>query len=161
MKKTGSEKIKLYIVIMLSIVLVISFYFRFIHAKVDENRKTGSIASSVQSIDLPRVTRETTEKDPVNTPDRRTLSERAIRDIFLPLHSMEKDPVAVRENNTTKRVPAFKLRGTITGEDGAIAIIDGNFFRQGDYVEEYRVVYIGEKHVWLEANGVKVKLELF
>jgi hypothetical protein len=163
MKEKGSEKIKSYIVIILAIVLVISFYFRFIRAKVTENRKPGPVASAVQSIDPPRVDRETSEKGPVHEHVRRKLMERIIRDIFSPLHTTEKasDPLTARDNDFTGRKPAVKLRGTIIGKDGAIAIIDGRFVRQGDYVDDYRVAYIGEKHVLLEANGVKIKLELY
>jgi hypothetical protein len=161
--KTGFEKIKLYLVIMLAIVLVISFYFRFIHAKVTENRKTEPVTSTVQSIDLPRVERETVEKGPVYEPVRRRLSQRVIRDIFSPLHTTEKaaESATARDNDSSEKNLEIILRGTITGKDGAIAIINNKFVRQGDYVGVYRVAYIGEKHVLLESNGVKVKLELY
>lgn len=161
--KAGFEKIKVYVVIMLAVVLLISFYFRFIHAKVTENRKTEPVTTTAQSIDLPRVDRETVEKGPVSEPVRRKLSERVIRDIFSPLHSPEKAPesVTAKDNDSAEKNLEIILRGTITGKDGAIAIINDKFVRQGDYVGVYRVAYIGEKHVLLESNGVKVKLELF
>lgn len=161
--KTGFEKIKLYVVIMLAIVLLISFYFRFIHAKVTENRKTEPVTSTVQNIELPRVDRETEEKGPVSEPVRRRLSQKVIRDIFSPLHSTEKAPesATTRDNDSSEKNLEVILRGTITGKDGAIAIINNKFVRQGDYVGVYRVAYIGEKHVLLESNGVKVKLELY
>lgn len=165
MNGKNGEKIKLYLVIALSVIFVISFYFRFIQAKVKET-ETGHSPEPPPAraeILVPRI-------DPSllrNTRARETLTdngpEEILRDIFIPAFSFlksSKKPGQPEPALPPQPLPSYRLSGTIVGRESAIAVIDNRFLRPGDSIGEYRVARIGEKDVLLESGERKILLEI-
>ena len=61
---------------------------------------------------------------------------------------------------SSEKVTDFYLKGIIKSNKNAVAIIDGRFLKENDYVGNYRIKKINEKDVVLEQGGITVKLEL-
>ena len=181
--KTG-EKIKKALVIVLSIILVISFYFRIIHKRVREKEgaRSGTPAVPRGGYDRPKYRGISPPSGPdgLNTPEiniarlqeiqdlKPGVSDNlrtVIRDIFMPLVSGSgvskvTDTQSGPEPSMPKPPPSYKLRGTIVGKKGSIAIIDNQFLRQGDWIGEFRVAAIGKKEVLLDSGNQKIVLEI-
>ena len=54
----------------------------------------------------------------------------------------------------------LKLTGTIVGGENPIAIINDQFVRVGDLIDEYKLVSIENKEVILDMDGRTVKVEM-
>jgi len=164
MSNTKSEKIKKYIVISLSIFLLISVYYRFIHSRVSLNKVASMPLLAVEKkIQVPLITRD---NSPVfnNTENQvEKYLNNTIRDVFIPALAMSKKKDLPESSSiaTLQKVPAFNLRGIIKGKNNAVAIIDDRFLKENDYLDNYRVKEINEKDVVIEQGGKTIRLELF
>jgi len=161
--KSG-EKIKIYLIIALSIIFVISFYFRFIQANVKEAEPSDSPQIPPDRLIIPKIDpallQDIQDKDPKTSDE----SQTAMRDIFSPVrapsrpakekHLQQPEPAAPTS------LPSFKLKGTIVGQERSIAIIDNQFLRPGDWIGGYRVARIGKKNVLLDSGDRKILLEI-
>jgi hypothetical protein len=155
------EQIKIYTVIILAVILVISAYFRFIHAKVRNPWDgTPSKVSLAERPVLP-VNREERPINRIIEAEKREITEVPIKDIFVPMLSYQEETVESPEPETLKDSPPLKLRGTIFGDKSAIAIINDQFLRSGDWIGEYRIAQIGKKEVLLDSGDHKIRLEIF
>ena len=192
------EKIRIVLVIALSVVFMISLYFRFIHAKVkateagrshksspgllnqpvaDQGNVNRNIPNRLEGMGIeplpanselaiPRINssllQETPDIEPTVNDDLKTV----IRDIFMPLEDRSRplketeDPQPEPESSIPRPLPSFKLRGTIVGKKGSIAIINDQFLRQGDWIGEFQVAEIGKKDVLLDSGDQKIILEI-
>lgn len=161
--KSG-EKIKIYLIIALSIIFVISFYFRFIQANVKEAETIDSPKIPPDRLIIPKIDpaliQDVQDQDS-NTSDE---SQTALRDIFSPVqaHSRpaKETPLQKPEPSAPTPLPSFKLKGTIVGQKGSIAIIDNQFLRSGDWIGGYRVAKIGKKNVLLNSGDRTILLEI-
>jgi hypothetical protein len=160
----GGEKIKIYLVIALSIIFVISFYFRFIQANTNESKlsvhpQIPSARLNIPKID-PVLLRDTQDQN-VKISDE---SQTVLRDIFSPVHTpsraAEKKDLPQSEPVAPTPLPSFRLKGTIVGPKGSIAIIDNQFLRSGDRIGRYRVAKIGKKNVLLDSGDRTILLEI-
>jgi hypothetical protein len=162
----GAEKIKLYLIISLSIIFVVSFYFRFIHAKMKDNRvspKTSPQLSALPKLLLPKLTNSSLRE--VENLD--TLFKdndlQAIRDIFFPLTEAATNTAPVEKPTEPELIinePSMILKGTIVGKNSSIAIIDNQFLREGDQIGEFFVEDIGKKDVLLSSGDRIIRLEI-
>lgn len=178
------EKIKIMVVVALSLILVISFYFRFIHTspaspgvQQDPAKGRGEIpirtggrdlhpSDGPGERDMPGRHRAGTPEVEEFIPGLPGNLQTVVRDIFMPLVSgprpsqepalEEKKP----EPSIPKPPPSFKLRGTIVGKESSIAIIDDRFLRQGDWIGEFQVAEIRKKDVLLDSGDRTIILEI-
>jgi hypothetical protein len=160
MAEAKNNRIKVYIVIGLAVVLAISVYFRFVHGKVAAHTSQGSSEATFVQLDVPQVSTE----DPQNAQRRESFVHEylhtAIRDLFSPLNSPLNQQSPSEEQGLREPSPSLKLKGTIVGGKKPIAIINDQFVRMGDRIGEYRVVRIGKKEVLLDSGNGRVVLEI-
>jgi hypothetical protein len=178
------DKIKIVFVIVLSMILVISFYFRFIHAKVKDKEGLMNNPSAEQrdmhnrpggpgrkpltaygGLNIPKINIAALQKIQDLKPAVNDDLQTVIRDIFIPIVSSSIPSKAIEtqsepEPSVPKPPPSFKLRGTIVGKRGSIAIIDDRFLRKGDWIGEFQVAEIRKKNVLLDSGDQKITLEI-
>jgi type II secretory pathway component PulC len=156
----NSSKSKVSLVIGLAIVLLICIYFRFIHAKVKDSTENQTPSPPpTLSLEVPQV-----EKD---QPAPTELSEKVpealqefVRNMFSPQSLTGRKPQAKAVKKTEEERPSFELKGTIVGKQRPIAIIDDQFVRTGDWIDDYQVAHIGKKEVILASGNKKIRLEM-
>ena len=167
-----SDQIKTYVVIGLAFVLVISGYFRFVHAKKGkqnaDNNQSASTASSVAPFELevPQIR----VKNPENAQQDDSFVDEylhvAVSDIFAPINVPPKpgeEPEGEDEpevEEAPKLPPSLTLKGTIIGGQRPIAIINDQFVRTGDWIGPYEVVRIGKNKVLLSSDDNQLVLEV-
>jgi hypothetical protein len=171
MPENKNERAKVYVVIGLALLLVIVGYFRFIHKKkvTPAVPRIPSPAASLR-FDIPQIK----IPDRQNARSRESLSKESmrapIRNIFTPLKLQAKVKSQPASQKPSKALPSkvrsqptgqkLKLKGTIVGGGKAIAIINDQFVRKGDWIGKYKVVRIGKKRVLLESANAKIELEI-
>ena len=157
-------------VIGLALLLVIVGYFRFIHKRKVTPAVSSIPSQAVLRLDMPQIK----IPDRQNARSRESLSKESmrapIRDIFAPLKlqtglkgqpTRQKPPKALpAEVNSQPTGQKLKLKGTIAGGGKAIAIVNDQFVRTGDWIGEYKVVRIGKKRVLLDSGSAKIELEM-
>jgi hypothetical protein len=160
-KKT--ERIKIYIVIGLSLVFVTVGYFRFFHKKAEADVKPIEPIEPAPKIDLNSVQLKIQSRLQLSQEPSLESFQPIGRDIFAPL----KFPKTVKVPTTQKvqkekltPLPALRLKGTIVGSERPIAIVNDKFLRTGDMIAGFKVVWIGKKRVVLEAGKRKLALEM-
>ena len=160
----GGEKIKIYLVIALSIIFVISFYFRFIQANVKKAEPVDPPQIPPARLVIPKIDSNLLQDDQIQDSKTSAESQSVLRDIFSPIQPPEspakKTPLQQTETVAPKPLPSFKLKGTIVGQGGSIAIIDNSFLRCGDWIGGYRVAKIGKKDVLLDSGDRTILLEI-
>ena len=159
----NTERIKIYMVIGLSLVFMTVGYFRFFYEKAQADVKYVEQVEVPSKIDLSGVLPIIQGRKQLS----KTLSPESFqpiaRDIFAPL-TIPKRASASRmqsvKKETHKPLPLLKLKGTIVGGEGSIAIVNDRFLRTGDEVAGFKVVWIGPKSIVLEADQRKLALEM-
>lgn len=171
MPEKKNDRAKVYVVIGLALLLVIVGYFRFIHKKkvTPAVPRIPSPAASLR-FDMPAIK----IPDRQNARSRESLSKESmrapIRNIFTPLKLQAKVKSQPASQKPSKALPSkvrsqptgqkLKLKGTIVEEGKAIAIINDQFVRKGDWIGKYKVVWIGKKKVLLDSGSAKIELEM-
>lgn len=162
-----SEKIKLYIVIVLAIVAAIFAYFRFVHKKTAPVAEQAPSPVSQNQLTIPDIRiQDALERQRETMPVHESL--RAIaRDIFEPFRFPEKPGPQPEEQKPEEQkpeaaepAPSFLLKGTIVGGGNPIAIINDQFVRTGERIGDFKVVRIRENEVLLDSGEKKIKLEM-
>ena len=183
MAEKKKERIKIYITIGLAVVLVISGYFRLIHAKTKRSVTTPAPQPSLASINIPKIQtkpqQETKQPEPVRSDDLKSVLQQvikqpesdrfdvlqsAIRDIFAEPVRPAKPAKPLPEENQVeekpKPPPPMTLKGTIVGGKRPIAIINDRFVRMGDRIGDYQVVEIDKDKVKLSSGNNEIVLEV-
>jgi len=163
------EKIKLMIIIGLSVVFVAIAYFRFMPRKGSSAVAAPTASGSDPQVAIPRVEIKNRQIDPAPTSSDVTMQQFVKRDIFTPIHiplpekvkkkRVKQQPSRKPPPEPTSR-PAFKLGGTIVGGDNPIAIINNRFVRAGDSISGFKVVRIGKFGVQLASKNRTIRLEI-
>jgi hypothetical protein len=161
MSKKKNEKIKIYVVTVLTLVLAALGYFRFLHKEstVVANIKPGTELPAGPDVPQVKIRDPAPDVRPYPTPEKET-GRAFIRDIFAPLKPLLKKARRPTEQKSSKPAPALKLKGTIVGGGDSIAIINDQFIRKGDQIGEFSVVKIGKKEVLLRSANDQVVLKL-
>ena len=154
-----SKKIKLQIVIALSVVFAVMAYFRFVHSKMADVSGQRPSNTAIPQAQIPHVDIESL-KNPIR-PD--SLAEGALgivfRDIFLPPNlpvlALEKP----EEPDLKENGPGMILTGTITGGSRAMAIINDQFLQVGDLIGEFCVISIEKNRVVVASGNETISLE--
>jgi len=158
MPTAKSEKIKLMIVIGLSIIFVTMAYFRFWHKKSAAAPDNIVAVSSQPEQAVPQITIDK-QADKQNSDGSPEVTLPTVkRDIFRPVNrptvitNRPKKIKPVKPEPTP--VPNFKLGGTVVSDGESIAIINDRFLRTGDTIATFKVVRIENDKVQL-ASGLK------
>jgi len=156
-----SERVKIYLIIALSIVLIVVVYFRFFHKKtthaaVPERYKTQVARLVVPQVQLPNV--QTAKQPEGAVPE----SNRVMtRDIFKPLKAPPpKKDIQQAKQKPSKPTVCLKLKGTIVGGEKPIAVINDQFVHTGDWIAEYQVVRIAKDEVFLSSDAHQIILKV-
>ena len=164
-----SEKIKLMIVVGLSVVFVSIAYFRFMPQNESSAVAAPAASVAVPQAAIPRIEIKNRQSDPAPASSDVIVRRFVKRDIFTPIN------IPVAEKIKTKPpaqkpagqpppepipLPSFKLGGTIVGGDKPIAIINDQFVRTGDSMNGFKVVRIGKFGVQLASKNRIIRLEM-
>jgi hypothetical protein len=161
MSEKKPERVKIYLIIILSMVLIVVVYFRFFHKKtthaaVPARYKAGVARLVVPQVQLPNV--QTAKQPEMSAPE----SNRAMtRDIFKPLKAppLKKDVQQLKQK-PSKPTVSLKLKGTILGGEKPIAVINDQFVHTGDWIAEYQVVRIAKDEVVLSSDAHQMVLKV-
>ena len=158
-----SDQIKLYIVIGLALVAAIVAFFRFVYKPGESDDVSVNAASKPAKIEIPQLITKQSERFQEYETSIDRFSSVNIRDIFHPEIALEK-LVSPIETKKLKKPPTpsvfFELKGTITGGENPIAVINGRFVRIGEEVEGYQIISIGPNEVTLMSNNLHKTLEV-
>ncbi len=170
MSERKKEQVKIYITMGLALILVVLSYFRFIYKKGALDEKTNSYNLPVAALDVPAVKTKITKTNYWRQQTQDKSLSTLKRDIFVNIKSMNnvgsgflEDSLKTNESsfaviNTPLLNPEMELTGTIVGGGNPIAIINDQFVRVGDLVDEYKLVSIGKREVVLNMDGREVKV---
>lgn len=164
-KSAKNNKIKLILIIILSIIFVLVAYFRFFHNK--SIRATNTLVSVLPAnpLKVPPAYPASAETGKMKDAPGggAPVSGVVTRNIFAPANTSlagGESTLTASEKAAEKAPPVFKLSGVIADQSAAIAVINGKFLRKGDAIEGYQVVGIGDKTVTLSGNGQKIILSI-
>ena len=160
MAEKKSEKIKIYMVIGLSLLLVTLGYFRFIHGKPNHDEAPTKPTSPSAELNIPDIKTQNKLLGKIKAPDVHEPLYAMIRDIFSPIADPKKAERQVNKELARKSATLLKLTGTVYGGKRPIAIINDQFVRTGDWIGEFRVIRIGKKNVLLDSGDKKMVLEI-
>ena len=151
MPTASGKRVKLYIVIGLSVLFFVVGYFRFFHGKAvfPVGSPSGAgVQVPVPAIDVKALHPEVKAVKDVPGPPRT-----ALRDIFEPRKQTpaETEPPAV---------PSLKLTGTIIGGKNPLAFINGRTLHLGEEIEGFQVISITREQVTLAGEGRKMLLNV-
>jgi hypothetical protein len=166
MSEKKKEQKKIYIAIGLALIMVVLCYFRFIHKKgtgiSDKNKSPNYLP--VAELDVPEVNIEMLKT--VNWSKQQQGGPLPIlkRDIFVNVKNkfIISSPESTERGRGAIKSPqiasGLKLTGTVVGGKNPIAIINDQFVRVGDLIDEYTLVSIGKKEVILNMDDRIVKV---
>jgi hypothetical protein len=160
MPEKKSERIKIYVLILGSVVFVIVGYFQFIHKKPSAVRARTSSNTPLRQLQVPEVDvriRQTIRRaepaDEVSPPA-------SIRDIFSPVKSSLAEKSPAEPQQSAVPLSAMELKGTIVGGGKPLANINDQFVGAGDWIGGYQVIRIGNKAVLLNSGHHQIELEM-
>lgn len=164
MSRARLDKVKIYIVVSLSVILLISMYYRIIRPRISSGRIIALAAQPEEKgIDIPEIKRNEPAdfKMLKNNPIDRIMNE-TVRDVFIPALTLKKEKEQTENKPPVppQKETGLNLRGIIKGKRNAVAIIGTKFLKENEYMGEYLIKEINEKSVILEHSGKKIKLEL-
>lgn len=156
----NSERIKMFVLILGSVVFVIVGYFQLIHKKPSKVRARTTSSTPLSQLQVPEVKiaipqtiRRAQTAEQVSPPA-------FIRDIFSPAKSNSADKRSAESQQSAIPLSAMELKGTIVGSGKPLAIINDQFVVTGDWIGEYRVIRIGKKAVLLDSGHNQIELEM-
>lgn len=157
----NSQKAKMYLIFVLLIVLVVVIYFRFFrkragYAAYPAGSQVAVAPLEVPQLHIPDLKTVRSSPSPVSGP-----TAALLRDIFTPSQSpLINELIKPHAGQPSRQAATLKLKGTIVGGDKAIAVINDQFVKTGDWLGEYRVVKIGKQEVVLNRGSQKMKLTI-
>ena len=166
MLENKKDRIKLGLVVGLSIVLLTIVSVRFLKSKTAE----GVLVPVAKVVKISRL--PIPEMPSLNSANFRKHQEQKPphelvalpRDIFRPTKRppMRREKSLHSKNSHAKKpAPVFQLKGTITGGSEPLAIVDDRFVRRGDVIKDYTVARIDEDKVVLRSGKNVINLEVF
>ena len=156
----NTERIKIYIVLGLSLVFVILGYFRLFHKKTDAEAKSATHVESESEFNLSGIESKIKNRLQVSEESSIESFEPAARDIFTSLKSAGNVETPKMRNEKLKPLPLLELKGTIVGGNRSIAIVNDKYLRIGDLIHGFEVVWIGKKEALLESGRRQMVLEM-
>ena len=173
MSEKKNEQKKIYIAIGLALIMAVLCYFRFIHKKGTGTRDEMKIPYNplAAELDIPEINTKMMKTDNWRRQHQEEPFPTLKRDIFVNVKSLnnaknelsKSSPEESESGSVTDRSqldPGLELTGTIVGGENPIAIINDQFVKVGDLIDEYKLVRIGKKEVILDMDGRTVKVEM-
>jgi hypothetical protein len=157
-----SERLKLYIVIVLVIVSVVVAYFRFFYKKAAPQAKPSPTAVAPGQFKMPAIQIKDALARRRQTMPKDEHSHAIIRDIFEAPKSLEKSSEQLPGENpdVPEAVLPFRLKGTIMGGGSPVAFVNDQFVRPGEQIDGFKVIRISENEILLDSGEKEIRLEL-
>jgi hypothetical protein len=154
------KQTKIYLSVALSIVLVIAVYVRFVHKKtthaaVPVQYKARCIRLAIPQGQVPNVFGGKRSELGVHE-----LGRFIPRDIFEPAKAPPQRETQSRPEEPLRSTMSLKLKGTITGGENPIAVINDKFVYAGDRIGDYEVISIGKDEVVLTSDTHSMVLKV-
>ncbi len=152
--------------------MVVLCYFRFIHKKGARDEKKILYNPPVAELDVPEVKTKMMKTNYWRKQPQDESLPALKRDIFVNVKSLnnakneylesisEKTDSGVVTIRTLQLDTGLELTGTIVGGENPIAIINDQFVKVGDFIDEYKLVRIEKKEVILDIDDRTVKVEM-
>ena len=156
----NTERIKIYIVVCLSLVFVVLGYFRLFHKKTDVKPKSVTPVEFESELKFASI--ESKIKNRLRGSQEPSFEsfQPITRNIFTSSKSLEKAEIPKMRDEKLKPLPLLELKGTIVGGDRSIALVDDKHLRIGDLIDGFEVVWIGKKEVLLKSGQRQMVLEM-
>jgi hypothetical protein len=155
-----TERIKLYAVFGLALILVLVVCVRFIHKKGPSAEGPGPGEVSASPLDLSRWEFEPSGEDQPKAVVAQDAVRNPARDIFSPCGELARaasQPLGIDEPGLAA---SLTLRGVVAGGDKPVALINDQFVRTGDRIGKHSVLRIGEKDVLLDSGIQTYRLKI-
>jgi len=153
MPTASGKRVKLYIVIGLSVLFVVVGYFRFFHGKAAFPFGSQSGAGAPVQDPAPAIAVKALHPAVKAVEAVPGLPRTALRDIFEP----GKQTAAEAQ---LPAVQSLKLTGTIIGGKKPLAFINGRTLQLGEKIEGFQVISITREQVTLAGEGRKILLNV-
>ncbi len=152
--------------------MVVLCYFRFIHKKGTRGEKKTSYNPLVSELNVPEVKTRIMKTNYWRKQSQDESLPTLKRDIFVNVKSLNnaeneflksssgKSESGIVTISSSQFDPGMELTGTIVGGQNPIAIINDQFVRVGDLINEYKLVRIKKKEVIFDMDGRIVKVEM-
>ncbi len=163
-----NERVKIFVAIGLALIMVVLCYFRLIHKKGTGTRdeKKNQYNPPVAELDIPEVNTKMLRTSNWRKQQQGGQLPKLKRDIFANVKNkfLISSQETVESGSGTimspQKASGLKLTGTVVGGENPIAIINDQFVRVGDLIDEYTLVRIGKKEVILNMDDRIVKVEM-
>lgn len=153
MSEKKPERVKICLIIGLSIVLIVVVYSRFFHKKTTHAAVPMRYKARCVRLPIPQVQVPDLQGGKQSEQAVRGIGRLIPRDIFEPLKTSPPTKEAQRRPQKPSRpTMSLNLKGTIVGGDKAIAVINDQFVHTGDRIGDYEVVTIGKDQVVLTSD---------
>jgi hypothetical protein len=164
LKGKAGERIRIYLVVGLALVLA-ALVYRHFKAKPSGNAALSppSVTKGVAEFaDLPPLDTGSSQKTQQAIAKVKELRRDSLRDIFAPMRPWKKADhrITMKGQPRNQKAPSLKLKGVIVGGGNSVAIINGKLLRLGESIDGYQVVRIEEKEVFLRSGNRTFRLEL-
>jgi len=161
MAEKKPERVKIYLIVALSIVLLVVVYFRFFHKKTTHAAVPVRYKASIAPLAVPQVQLPSSQKDEGSEKEGRAQARALPRDIFEPAKAPppKKEP-QLHAQKPTRPTMSLTLKGTITGGENPIAVINDKFVYAGDRIGDYEVITIGKDEVVLSSGAHNMVLKV-
>ena len=163
MPEKNTERIKLYVVIGLSLVFGMVGYFRFFYKKAEADVQSSEQIEVPSKIDLSSVQPIIQGRKQSSKALSTETFQPIARDIFASLTTPKRADVSKMQSMNKEKQkphPRLRLKGTIVGGERPIAIVNDRFLRTGDEIAGFKVVWIGTNAIRMEAGDRKLALEM-
>ena len=160
MAEKKPERVKIYLIIGLSIVLLVVVYFRFFHKKTTHAAVPVPYKASVARLAVPQVDLPLSQKGEGPKREARAQARALPRDIFEPAKAPPQRETQPRPQEPARPTMSLELKGTIIGGENAIAVINDRFVHTGDKIGEYQVVTISKEEVVLTSDTHNMVLKV-
>jgi len=152
MAEKKSERVKIYLIIALSIVLIVVVYFRFFHKKTTHAAVPARYKASIARLAVPQVDLPFSQKGQGPKTEGRAQALVLPRDIFEPAKAPPQRETQPQPQEPARPTMALTLKGTITGGENPIAVINDKFVYAGDRIGDYEVTTVGNDEVVLTSE---------
>lgn len=160
------EKIKLFTIIGLSLILGAMVYFHFMPDTEIFAAAPEASLSVPDQLEIPKIELKNRQKSPAGELPAAAHRRTVIRDIFSPLRQPETaktvngSPEQKLRQQKTIPISSLKLGGTIVGGDNSIAVINEKFVHLGDMFGGFKIIRIEKDAVLLSSGNREVILEM-
>ncbi len=154
------ERVKIYLIIVLSIVLIVVVYFRFFHKKTTHAAVPVRYRASIVPLAVPQVELPSSQKGEGSEKEGRAQARALPRDIFEPAKAPPQRETQPQPQEPARPTMSLTLKGTITGGENPIAVINDKFVYTGDRIGDYEVISIGNDEVVLTSDTHSMVLKV-